>query len=188
MSPILLIFFIIENKNIINLLSNNIYKLRKDLSVRINEIINFKTVFIIIILYFFSTSGVLYTVFDEDKSMILSNDGNQVNDLIIHEEEKVCCKWINQKTSYNTSIFHTDYYGRFRLVMHSNLTPKMNTVINKNFNLSKEYPNQFTYLRYSNIYNNEIIINPNLRVPSYNLNNISKIIIYDNGGSIILLN
>lgn len=150
---------------------------------------NVKLIFIlaIIIPYFFCTTGVMYQLFNVDRSISLNSHGKEYNDIFIHEEEIYGAKWLAVYKTSDRNI-KTDYVGRLRVIIGGLIDPHPYSVDNNILGNS----NFYIYLRYYNVVNKEIMVfysESNITtVPLSNFtiefNNKDKL--YDNGGTNIL--
>ena len=136
-------------------------------------------ILIILIPYFFSITGITYSISGYPRSIILDSNGNEFDLLYVHDQESCAAKWMGKSVERNLSIY-SDKYSISRLesqaglksfdimpfVMNNNsinegyiylrytavVNGKLLTMNNQWLNISSEYPQSF--LEYSKIYGN----------------------------------
>ncbi|MGB9937099.1 MAG: DUF2206 domain-containing protein [Methanobacterium sp.] len=145
-------------------------------------------ILIIIIPYFLCTTGVMYQLFDIDRSIMLNSQGKEYDDIFIHEQEIMGAKWLKDYKYSNKSIT-TDYLGRFRVIIGGLIEPYPYSVNN---HINEQNLNSYIYLRYFNVVNDRILVfNSESNITNVPINSFDFKIkreekIYDNGGTTIL--
>lgn len=144
---------------------------------------------LMIIPYFMCTTGMMYQLFDDDKSILLNSDGKEYDAIYIHDQEIMGAKWLKIYGLENKTI-NTDYLGRFRVIIGGLIDPHPSSVDN---NITKQYSDAYIFLRYYNVVDKRILVfnsesdiaDVTLDSFNYKFNNKSKL--YDNGGTQIFL-
>jgi len=143
-------------------------------------------ILLVLIPYFFCTTGVLYQMFDYPRAITLNSEGEQYDMYYIHDQESYGAKWLKVHSQDKTRV-STDFYGRFGLVSQSGFSP--NSINWYSLGQHKKIDG-YIYLRYYNVVNDKIVgRNESSHVfTSYNLTEYGDVFagrnnIYNNGGS-----
>lgn len=139
----------------------------------------FIVVLAILIPYFLSVSGLSYTFFNDQRSIILTSGGKLYDLMYIHDQEFFSAKWLEYNINNDIPIY-SDIYGARWLVTLTNLTDIKPI---KHALLYHKNKNRYIYLRYQNIIKGELV---DYRVKIFKMEDYKdefnrNEIIYDNG-------
>jgi len=138
-------------------------------------------ILLVLIPYFLCVTGVTYQMFGVPRSIILNSEGEQYDLYYIHYQESCSAKWLGNYASEKTKMY-ADFYGSRRLLSQGKIqSPQYQFPWLSNPDIVDGY----TYLRYSNIMNGELI---GRYSKVYNLTDYQDLFlkenkIYCNGGS-----
>lgn len=143
-------------------------------------------ILLVLIPYFLCVTGVTYNIFGVPRSILLNSEGEQFEELYVHDQESFCAKWLKVHSQDKTGVY-TDFYGRFGLISQAGFLPNS---INR-YNLAHhEKIDGYIYLRYYNVVNAKLVGRDESSgiFTSYNLTEYDDVFvernnIYNNSGS-----
>lgn len=140
---------------------------------------------VVVIVYFMCTTSTMYQMFDIPRSIVLNSEGNQYDDLFIHEQESYAAKWLGESTEPKSVKIYTDYLGRFRVITQGMIPPLLSRVDNSLLCQQNTEIDGYIYLRYYNVVNGKIAKGHKNRpkIAEYQDKFAGKAKIYSNGGS-----
>lgn len=137
-------------------------------------------IFIVLIPYFFSITGITYDIFGSPRSVILNSSGIEFDLMYVHDQENYAAKWLkeNFKNEYN---IYSDLYGTARLMSQAGLS-SLYISFSMNDNTIKD---GYIYLRYTAVANSKLLTTENQWL---NISECPQLFsgrnkIYGNGGS-----
>jgi uncharacterized membrane protein len=143
-------------------------------------------ILLVLIPYFLCVTGVTYNIFGVPHSILLNSEGEQFDELYVHDQESFCAKWLKVHSQDKTGVY-TDFHGRFGLLSQAGFSP--NSVNWYNL-VHHEKIDGYIYLRYYNVVNTKLVgcNKSSVIFTSYNLTEyddvfVEKNNIYNNGGS-----
>ena len=140
-------------------------------------------ILLVLIPYFFCTTGVLYQMFDYPRAITLNSEGEQYDVYYIHDQETIGAKWMANNAEQENIIIYTDWPGRKILISQAGFFRGINSQA-----LMSEHAvgiKGFIYLRYYNVVDGKLF---GLPYGEYNITDYSDVFvirskIYNNGGA-----
>lgn len=144
---------------------------------------------IIIIMQFFSATGLIDQSLGNPLNEYLNHDGDRYESYYTHDTEIIAAKWLN---TYNDKTkINTDYMGYFKLLMDYNDDPTTmrDIVVNRNYFISNQPTKGYVYLSYTNSILGKVYLTKNRDDVSPLKNYLVKFDfknrIFDDGGAVI---
>ena len=138
-------------------------------------------ILLVLIPYFFCTTGMTYQVFGVPRALTLNSEGSQYDVMYVHDQESYGAKWLKGHTDEKAKIY-ADFYGDRRLksqgAIHSPIYAK--TLIE-----DKKAIGGYIYLRYLNVVGGKLLAGGCQRhnLTEYTHLFVGKSKIYNNGGA-----
>jgi uncharacterized membrane protein len=136
-------------------------------------------IIIVLIVYFFSVTGITYNIFGVHRSILLNSDGEQYDAYYVHDQERAGAKWL--KIYNEPRIVNTDFFGK-RILLSQATYPR--DLIDDDTPFNFNTINGSVFLRY---YNLNYGVLQDIDGNTYNLSDITPLqksnLIYNNGGS-----
>jgi len=105
---------------------------------------------LILIPYFLCVTGVMYNIFGVPKAIILNSEGDQYDQMYIHDQESYGAKWLKNNT-YETDKIYSDFYGTSRLTSQGLIySPKYFEIFAEN---ERQNEDGYIFLRYKSVVN-----------------------------------
>ncbi len=155
----------------------------------LSKYLNVRAYFIILLIlipYFFIVTGITYQIIDYPRSIILNSEGEDYNNMYLHDQEYFGAKWLGERSDGKT-IINTDFFGRLGLISQGSFSTKL---LDWNSLSNHKKIDGYIYLRYYNIINSKIVNREKDSdiYTSYNLTDYINVFsgkkkIYNNGGT-----
>jgi len=181
---ILSVFFVIGGIIVAKYLDKLLSKIKIVKNKR--EVQAYVVILLVLIPYFFCTTGALYQMFSVPQRITLNTEGKEYDTYYVHDQESYGAKWLKVHSQDKTRVY-TDFYGRFGLVSQAGFSP--NSINWYSLGHHKKIDG-YIYLRYYNVVNDKIVgRNESSHIlTSYTLTEYDDVFvgrnnIYNNGGS-----
>lgn len=135
-------------------------------------------VLFVLVTFFMCTTGVIYQILDEPRSMIFNSGGDSEFDIYyIYDQEILSARWINDYASEEFNIFR-DHFGGTRLTSQGG-------VLNSRYSSDMNSQGGYIYLRYTNVvYKKWLASNYKwVDITNYRDNLGQRNLVYNNGGA-----
>jgi uncharacterized membrane protein len=160
--------------------------------MRVAEIIRFRWKYLVVLMvllpFFMCTTGSIYQLFGDPRSINLNTEGSIFDMLYIYDQDTMSAKWLQNYSEKNITIY-ADYTGISRIIsqggFYKTLQDRAYEIIPKQKPLGKSY----IYLRRFNIATS-MILDKNKQMQNmtdYFYEFAKKEIVYSNGASNILI-
>lgn len=143
-------------------------------------------ILLVVIPYFFCTTGVLYQMFSVPQGITLNSEGAQHDLWYVHDREIIAARWLgdrNTKSQKGLKMYSDDFGSmRVRLAYDLNNCPSISSSC---FRDNKTVKEGYIYLRYANVVEGKVYFwnGRYSYITKYQHLFVEKNRIYDNGGS-----
>jgi len=149
-----------------------------------SEVRAYLIILLVLIPYFFCSTGVMYNIFCVPRAITLNSEGENYDSMYVHDQDSYGAKWLKSNTDERAKIY-ADFYSDRRLVSQGKITPSL---INYYWLRNPVSVDGYIYLRYHNIVNGKLV---NPYTGAYNMTDYQSIFlekneIYDSGCTKIL--
>jgi uncharacterized membrane protein len=143
------------------------------------------TILVVLILYFMSTSGVTYQICSVPRSVVLNSEGEQYNQLYVHDQENYASRWLKDYVADHRGKIYADHNGLYFLMSQGRIPQSQ---INMGGTIVPVYQNYgkidgYIYLRYQNVVKGELLADKTYDITNYSRMFDGKNKIYTSGGS-----
>lgn len=131
----------------------------------------------ILITFFMCSTGVIYQIFDNPRSIIFNSEGDEFDMYYVYDQETFSARWINDYASQELNIFG-DIFSLPRLTSQGGL-------LQSRYSSDLNHQGGYIYLRYTNvIYKKWLLYNFEwLDITNYRDNLVHRNLVYNNGGT-----
>jgi uncharacterized membrane protein len=139
-------------------------------------------ILLVLIPYFFCTTGVLYQMFDYPRTIVLNSEGKQYDTYYVHEEGGFGARWLRSNTDEEAKIY-VDYFGGLWLSSQGMIR---SSIYDPSFIEDKEaIGDGYIFLRRVNVVDRKLLCSGGIwhNLTEYDHLFVERNKIYDNDGS-----